>query len=108
MYYYLQALEKSKGFTSPGFKILQPQDVRIFFFLLLFRRACLTLLDSSHPPCACPRSPEKHLELHLFCRLCTVAFIVYNLKDYSRFFLKFFEQLFVCFFCFQIVTVQKV
>lgn len=69
-------------FTTLREKDLRPLDLRFynprtwgFFFLLLFRRACLTLLASSHPPCACPRSPEKHLELHLFCRLCTVAFI---------------------------------
>ena len=47
-------------------------------FMISIRRACLTLLASSHPPRACPRSPEKHLELHLFSRLCTVAFIVYK------------------------------
>ena len=46
--------------------------------MLLFRQACLTLLASSHPPRACPRLPEKHLELHLFSRLCTVPLIVYK------------------------------
>lgn len=82
-----------KEFTSPGFKILQPQDVRIFFasFPSSVSDTPRQFAPTSRLPSLARKTPRTTPVLQAMH--CTS----YCLQTvYSRFFL--FEQLFVCFF----------